>query len=309
MSMDAKKTFTLTPESIALVAVVAASAMIVVKGYLYEATGASSFLASLLDSVMDVFLSGSTWLAVRWAAKPADANHRYGHGKIEALCGLFQAGLVGVASAFLAWHAGSMMAAPQPLQAGFFDIALAALILVTTSVLVLLQKKVLEETQSMAIRGDQAHYTSDIVINAGLLILLIINHFLSAPWIDALFTIIISMILLITVYEVGARALNTLLDHEVDETLRQRLILAVLRTDGVEGVHDFRAIETGTRIAIVMDIEVDSALSLIEAHDIARDAERSILAISPGAEIFIHVDPKGDIHDSRHMDLEPHHFT
>lgn len=309
MSMHQKPSSTISPEAMALIAVATAIAMIFIKAYLYNATGAASFLASLLDSVMDVFLSGSSWLAVRWAAKPADANHRYGHGKIEALCGLFQALLVGAAAAFLAWQAGMRIAAPEPLNSGFVDMGLAALVLITTTVLVTLQKRVIAESQSMAIKGDQAHYTSDIFTNGGLLVLLVINHFVDVSWLDPIFTMLISVVLLITVYEVSETALRTLLDHEVEEEMRQKLMLAALRTDGVEGVHDFRAIETGSRIVIAMDIEVDDTLSLVEAHEIAREVERAILGLSPNAEIFIHVDPKGDIHDSRHMDLEPHHFT
>lgn len=283
--------------------------MVAVKTYLYVATGAASFLASLIDSLTDLFVSGVTWMGVRWASKPADDNHRYGHGKMEALIGLFQFLIVSAAALTLAWQAGDRLATPQPLSPTFLDIGLTIGIFAANSFLVSMQNRVIKETGSLAIRGDQAHYASDLLGNGALLVLLILNMVGSFGWLDPVFTAMIAVVLLSAAGKVGRDSINTLLDHEAPEEVRLQLLESALKTPGVSGVHDLRVIESGLCLRVLLDIEVDGHLSLSAAHDISKEVERALLVIAPSAEIMIHIDPVGELEDSRHEKLEPHHFS
>jgi ferrous-iron efflux pump FieF len=295
--------------SIAAVAIALAIVMVGLKAYLYYTTGASSFMASLLDSIMDVGLSTMTYLGVRWAAKPADENHRFGYGKMEALIGFLQSLFVGIAALTLAWQVGARLAYPQLLHTGYLDIGLTALIFVTSIVLIRLQADVVSETGSLAIRGDLAHYSGDMLSHGALLALLIISMFTQIPWLDPLLTAVISFTLLRMAAIVCRDSISTLLDREVEGALRVQLLKVVKESPGVAGVHDFRAIQSGQHLIISFDIMVDGRMSLQDAHNICRLVENALLEVVPGAEIMIHVDPIGEIEDSRHQRLEPHHFS
>ncbi len=283
--------------------------MVVIKTYLYTSTGASSFLASLIDSLTDLLLSGITWMGVRWASKPADDNHRYGHGKMEALIGFMQFLIVSAAALTLGWQAGARLAVPEALNPGWLDIGLTIAILGSTLLLVSMQNKVVAETGSLAIRGDQAHYASDLWGNAALVFLLIINLFGDFSWLDPVFTAVIAVVLLSAAGKIGRDSMNTLLDHEAPDDTRYQLLEAALKVGGVSGVHDLRVIESGLHLRILLDIEVDGHMLLSEAHDISRRVESALLSIAPSAEIMIHIDPVGELEDSRHETLEPHHFS
>lgn len=291
------------------ITVAAALLMVGVKIYLFFVTGAVSFLAVMLDSIMDVGLSVATFIGVYWASKPADRRHRYGYGKVEALLALFQSLLLSFAALSLAWEAGKRFSAPTMLVAGTIEIAMTVFILLVTVGLVHLQNKVVEQTNSLAIKGDRAHYTSDVFTNGGVLILLIVNHFMPVPWLDPLYTMGIAIYLLFNAYDVGCDAANMLLDKEACEELREEIFVAASMVKGVEGVHDLRVIDRGLSKSVSLDIVLDGDISVNAGHDIAKAVEMAILKISPDAEIMIHVDPVGDIEDSRHEELKPLHFT
>ena len=281
---------------------------VLIKGSLYYSTGAASFLASLLDSAMDLGLSGIMWMGLKYASKPADANHRYGHGKMEALLGFIQSLIIGGAALALAWQAGVRFKSPVLLTPDIMDIASCVFILVGTLFLVMFQTRIIKETGSLAIQGDRAHYIGDLSGNVGLLLLLVVNAYHPISWLDPLFCTIIAITLFYMAGEVARGAVNVLLDHEVDDLKREEILQASLDVQGVRGVHDLRVIEAGVHLHISLDIEVDPSLSLVAAHDIALLVEKTLLRVAPGAEIMIHIDPEGALEDSRHETLEPHHF-
>lgn len=294
---------------VAISAIGLAVIFILIKAWLFYTTQATSFMASLLDSAMDVGLSGATLIGIYWAAKPSNARHRYGYGKVEALLGLLQSIFLSLAALVLAWTAGSRLAEPQTLSASLADIILTCTILFANGALILWQSRVIKETGSLAIKGDRAHYISDIFSNAALLLLLVIDVIIPTIYLDPLFTLIISVILLLSAIEHMRNCANILLDKEADEEVREEIFVAASMVKGVAGIHDLRVIDSGARLGVSLDVEVDGDLSLITAHDISRDVENVILALAPGAEIMIHIDPVGEREDSRHVNLKPMHFT
>lgn len=283
--------------------------MVAIKTYLFFATDAVSFLALMLDSLMDVGLSAATLIGVYWAAKPADSRHRYGYGKVEALLAMFQSLFLALAALSISWLAGMRLVYPQALTAHVFEIGLTVFVFFANLGLVALQNKVVNETNSLAIKGDRAHYTSDVFTNGGVLVLLILNLAMPAYWLDPFFTLAIAAFLLYNAYVVASGAANMLLDKESPEELREEMFVAASMVDGVAGVHDLRIIDRGLRLSLSLDIEMDGDLSLIAAHNIAKDVENALLKIAPNAEIMIHMDPVGDREDSRHIQLKPLHFT
>ncbi len=282
---------------------------IVIKTWLYMETGASSFLASLLDSGMDLGLSGLMWLVLKWAARPADSRHRHGYGKIEGLLGCLQAMIACVAALALGWRAGVQLQNPVAFVPGNADLFLCLFMVIGTCALVAFQTHIIKQTGSLAVKGDRAHYIGDIASNAALLFLVIINRFYPTTWLDPMITLAIAIGLLVMTTEILQHAMHMLLDREVSEERREEFFVAASLVDGVAGLHDLRAIDNGMRLSISLDVEIDGDLSLVAAHDIAKNVENALLALAPDAEIMIHMDPVGEREDSRHENLKPMHFT
>ena len=149
----------------AQLAVAVAFVLIVIKGWAWLATESVAMLASLTDSVLDLAASLFSFFAVRYAAHPPDANHRFGHGKAEAFAGLFQAGLVAVSATLIAVEAVTRLVAPKPLHAGVEGIGVMLISTVLTLGLVVAQTRALKKTGSVATAGDRAHYAADLASN------------------------------------------------------------------------------------------------------------------------------------------------
>lgn len=286
---------------------VTVSVLIVAKAATVWATGSTSVLASLMDSILDASVSLMMFMAIRYSLKPADRDHRHGHGKIEGLAALFQALLIGAGALLLLVEAVRRFADPQPVTG--FGVAIGVMLFtIAASVgLVMIQNYVLKRAPSLAVEADKAHYGNDIIINAGVIVAMIALHYGAPLWIDPLFAVVVALYLGKTVWEIGRKAIDMLLDRELPEMVRSEIKAMVNAHPGVLGMHDLRTSQSGMKIFISFDIEVDADLSLLDAHNIARDTERELLQRFANADILIHVDPHNDTEDSRHSVRGVHH--
>ena len=180
-------------------------------------------------------------------------------------------------------------------------IGIMVLSILLSLLLVYIQKKALEETKSLAIEADHAHYKTDIAINAGVLAVLAITFYGGPIWIDSLFALGVAFYVWHTAYEVGTQAVNMLLDREVEDDIRDQIKDVVLAHPEVLDMHDLRAIRSGMKMIVNFDIDVDPNILLWSAHEIAREVELNLLKVYPNTEIMIHIDPAGSPADSRHV--------
>jgi ferrous-iron efflux pump FieF len=284
-----------------------ASFLVALKGFAFIVTGSLAVLSSLIDSVLDVNISVVNYLAIRYSAKPADEEHRYGHGKIEGLAALLQASMIGGAAVFLIFEVLSRLIAPQSMQAHITAIVVMIISAFASLVIVMIQNRALERSGSLAVESDRAHYTSDIIMHAGVIVAVLIQFYKGPAWIDAAFAAIVVLWMANTAREIASKGLDMILDRELPREQRERLLALINNHAGVLGVHDLRTTRSGMKEIITFDIEADPQLSLHDAHAITKDLEREILEIFPEAEIMIHVDPHGEIEDSRHKVASVHH--
>lgn len=140
-------------------------------------SGSVSLLAGLTDSLLDGAASLLNLIAVHYALRPADEDHRYGHGKAEALAGLAQALFVGASAVLVAVQAIDRLQHPQPLGAQTLGIAVMLLSLAMTVALLLFQRHVVRVTGSTAVRADSLHYRSDLLLNSGILLATVLAGF------------------------------------------------------------------------------------------------------------------------------------
>lgn len=263
-------------------------------------SGSASVAASLADSVADALMSVTNFMAIRYALKPADHEHRFGHGKIEGLAALLQAALIAGAGILLLRESAHRFLDPHPVE----NLALAAGVMVFSIVLsaalVAVQSASLKKAPSLAVESDRAHYATDIAINGGVLAVMGILYAGGPAWADPAFAATVAVYLAFTAYGIARQGLDMLLDRELPAHERQAITARVESDPDVIGIHDLRTYRSGMRTFISFDVELDPDLTLREAHDIVRKVENTLLADFPHAEIMIHADPRGDTDDSRH---------
>ncbi len=275
------------------VAVLVALLLIGLKSWAYLATGAVTMLSSLIDSALDAVASLVTLIAVRGAQRPADDEHRFGHGKLEPLAGLAQAAFIMGSASLLLIEAAQRFISPQPVTLPSIGIGVSLIAIVLTLALVLFQRWVLRRTASLAVEGDSLHYVSDLITNVIVMFGLWATDRFGLPWLDPLLGLVIGAIVVRSAWGIGVRAYQVLMDREVPEDVRQQIIAIIRSVPGVSGAHDLRTREAGPDLFIQLHLELPDALPLIEAHQISHDVEAQLLAAFPRAQIIIHQDPIG----------------
>ena len=274
-------------------AILSAAVLVVIKAATYFDTKSVALLSSLADSALDLLASGLTLLAVRVALTPADDGHRFGHGKAEPLSGLGQAAFVAGSAVLVMIEAISRFGHPAPSADNTAGIAVMVFSIVVTLALVSFQRYVVKRRGSLAISGDSLHYTGDLLMNVGVIAALFLSANFGLTWIDPLFGAGISGFMLINAAVIARGALGSLMDHELTEAEREKIIAIARQHPKVQGVHDLRTRSSGLKQFIQLHIVLPGSLSLFEAHRISDDVEKAIESEYPEADIIIHQDAEG----------------
>lgn len=273
-------------------AIVTAAVIIVCKVYAWIQTDSISLQASLIDSILDLVASILNFFVVRQALKPADKEHRFGHGKAEAIGGLAQATFIAGSAVWLCIEVIHRLIAPHPLQSAVVGSVIMVIASVLTLALILFQRYVVRETNSLAIKADSLHYQTDLLTNIAVLISLNISYIFGWAWLDAIAGAVIAVYILITSYEIGMQSLNVLMDRELSDETREKIIQIAISHAQVLGVHELRTRSAGQLEFIQMHLDLNKDLSLFTAHQIADEVELAIRAAFPHSEVIIHQDPR-----------------
>lgn len=270
-----------------------ATILISTKFFAYLLTDSVSILSSLLDSTFDAMASLVTMLSIAHAASPADENHRFGHGKIEALAALGQAIFVFGSSAFLLFASARRFIDPQPIKEVESGIIVMILSIVLTFALVAFQHYVINRTKSVAIKADHLHYKGDLLMNLSVFAALVLSQYSRWPYFDPAFAAIISLALLYGAKGISREAFDILLDKELPEETRQKIIETVQKNPKTRAIHDLRTRSTGERIFIEFHLELDGGMSLRAAHTVTEEVEKALFDAFPKSEVLIHEEPAG----------------
>ena len=290
--LSAAETTTLT-RRVTLLSVATAVVLVSIKLAAWIASDSTALLASLADSSLDLVASLVTFFAVRYAAAPPDAEHRFGHGKAEAFASLMQAGLVFASAALIAREAVVDFAAPHPLRQEGWAVAVMGVSTVLTLMLIRAQTVVLRQTASVAVSGDRAHYASDLASNIVVLIGIAASAWLGVNGLDAAAALVVAALLLWGAVGVFRAASGQLLDHELPDGQRAEIVRLVTADGRLANVHQLRTRASGPYIHMQMHVDLDPDITLVTAHQAIVAAEKRILEAFPAADILIHADPRG----------------
>lgn len=279
--------------------VAVASILIVAKTGAWAITDSVSVLSSLLDSLLDAAASLVNLFAVRHALAPADAEHRFGHGKAEALAGLAQAAFIGGSALLLLSEAIHRLTTPVPVERGEIGIAVMALSMVLTFALVRYQIYVVTRTGSLAVGADRLHYASDFLLNGAVIVSLLASMAFRIDVLDPLAGLAIGAYILWGAAKIGRDALDHLMDRELPEATRAKIIAIARANPLVLDVHDLRTRAVGPNISVQMHLEIDGNLTLNQAHGAADAVEEAVMAAFPGSDVIVHMDPAGIVETRR----------
>lgn len=247
-------------------------------------------LASLVDSLMDSLASLVNLIAIRYALEPPDDEHRFGHGKAEALAGLGQSVLIAGSSLFLLREGIDKLANPRALEAVDVSIVVMVFSIVMTLLLLTLQKYVVRKTRSTAIEADSLHYLSDLAVNGGIILALVAAQ-AGYLWVDGATGIIVAVFILRAAWQIGHEAAQLLLDREIPGDVREVIHAIVAEHPDALGFHDLRTRQSGRTQFIQLHLDMDQNMRLFEAHALAESVEQKIRARYPMADVIIHEDP------------------
>ncbi|HEX5379357.1 MAG TPA: cation diffusion facilitator family transporter [Phenylobacterium sp.] len=278
---------------VTLMSVATAATLVTIKAFAWLASGSVALLASMADSGLDLLASLITFFAVRYAAAPPDAEHRFGHGKAEAFSSLVQAGLVFASAALIGQEAIRHMLTPHPLASEGWAIVVMAVSTVLTGLLIVAQTRVLRQTSSVAVSGDRAHYATDLASNMIALVGIGASAMLGLNNLDAIAALGVTALLLWGAISVFREASSQLMDRELPEEQRERIVSLITQDARLSDVHQLRTRSSGPYVHMQMHVDMDPGISLEEAHAAIVAAENRLLAVFPSADIIIHADPRG----------------
>lgn len=277
----------------AIASVALALALLVAKSWAAVATGSTAMLGSLADTALDLIASLATLAGVRIAAVPADRDHRFGHGKAEALVALGQVVLISISAAWIAWRAVNRLINGAETAQMELGIVVSIGAIAATLLLLWYQQRVIARTGSIAIRTDNMHYKSDLMLNGAVIAALLLDQWLGVTGADAVFGILIAGWLAWGALRASNAAIDQLMDREWPEEERQAFLSAALEFPELAGLHDLRTRKSGNLRFVQFHVWVPEDWTVRHAHDRLDVAEEALQARFPGTEILIHVDPEG----------------
>ena len=271
--------------------VAVASILIITKAIAWWLSGSVSMLAGLTDSLLDGVTSFLNLLAVHYALRPADDDHRYGHGKAESLAGMAQALFIGVSAVLIAFQAFDRLKHPEPVNAPWISIAVIVFSLVMTVALLILQHRVIKATGSNAVRADSLHYRSDLMLNGSILVALVFAA-VGFSQLDAWFGLGIAVYILWSAFQIARESFSVLMDEELPTDVSENMLVLACAVPGVLGAHDLRTRISGSIWFVQLHLELPGQLSLLDAHTLSDQVAAAIENAYPRAEVLVHADPQ-----------------
>lgn len=258
-------------------------------------TGSTAMLGSLADTALDLIASVATLIGVWVAAQPADEDHRFGHGKAEAVAAMFQVFLIVLSAGGIAFRAVSRLIDRGTTEAAGDGILVSLVAIAATVALLAWQRHVIRRTGSVAIKTDNVHYKSDLMLNGAVIAALVLDQMLGFPAADPLFGLAIAAWLLWGAWRASSEAIDHLMDKEWPEEKRLRFVEVAATHPELSKLHDLRTRTSGDRDFVQFHVNLPARMSVGEAHDVIERVEEHLCREFPGMELLIHIDPEGHV--------------
>ena len=264
--------------------------LIAIKFVSWWITDSYSLLVSLFDSSMDFLASGLNFVLIRYALKPPDDDHLFGHGKAESLAALAQSAFIIGSVIFLLFNSIKLVIHPTPVNYPIVGIIISSVSTVLTFALVSYQRHVIKLTGSNAIEADMLHYSADLLMNIAVIIALSLS-WIGIVYADGVLALLIGGYIFFHAIKIMFVALQDLLDKALPESDNQKIYELAMSFSDIHGVHDIKTRRSGPITFVQLHIELDDNMPLVKAHAIADKLENMVANQFSPAEVIVHQDP------------------
>ena len=203
-------------------------------------TGSVAMHGSLADTALDLIASLVTFFGVRWAAVPADSDHRFGHGKAEAIAAFIQVILITISALGIGWRAIDRMGTGARTEGLELGVGVSAVAILATFALLAYQRYVVRRTASVAIHTDHIHYQSDLFLNMAVIAALVLDQLLGWRLADPIFGLCIAAWLLYGAWSAASHSVDQLMDREWPAEEREAFLAETRNFPELAGLHDLR---------------------------------------------------------------------
>ncbi|MDW9820559.1 cation transporter [Sinorhizobium meliloti] len=258
-------------------------------------TGSVALLSDGLESSVNVVAAVIAYAMIGYAAKPADADHPFGHHKAEYFSAVIEGVLIVLAALLIIWEAIPEMMAPVLLNAPTLGLAINFSAGVVNAIWAYVLIRAGSRHRSPALSADGQHILSDVVTSAGVLVGLLLAIATGYAILDPLLAVIVAGNILFQGWKVISRSVDGLMDKAVPADEEEAIKAAIAANAGGSlGVHDLKTRQAGPAIFVDFHMVVPEAMAVGDAHDICDRIEDAIRVVHPGAGIAIHVEPEGE---------------
>jgi len=284
--------------------------LVVVKFFAGIIGHSNALIADAVESSADIFSSLIVWMGLSIAARPADEDHPYGHGKAEPLAAAVVSLMLVGAAAGISIIAIRDIRTPHHLPAPF-TLFVAAGVIIVKEILYRRVSRVGKEVGSTAVTADAWHHRSDAISSLaafiGISIALLGGHGWEAA--DDWAALVAALLVAVNGVRTLRPAISGLMDEAPDRTVKERALQAAAEVDGVRSVENLNVRSSGIGFYVDLHVKADPKLSLEDAHEIAAKVKYAILEAIPNVvNVLVHMEPykvSGNHSEDRVFSLPP----
>ncbi|HXS32213.1 MAG TPA: cation diffusion facilitator family transporter [Solirubrobacterales bacterium] len=262
-------------------------------------TGSIAILTEAIHSLIDLVASVVAFVSVRKADEPADADHPYGHEKVESLAATIEGLLILLGAAIIIYEATHRLVVGAHVETLGVGIAVMGFSVVANLVVSTVLSRQAKAHDSPALEGDAAHLRTDALTSAGVVVGLVLVKVTGNAAFDSITALAVAAAIVIAGVRIIRRSSGVLVDEALPDEEMDRIesAIAAARTPEVAGYHKLRARRAGARRYIDLHVQYRSGTSLERAHELAHAMRDSIEADITRAEVLIHVEPETSLRD------------
>jgi ferrous-iron efflux pump FieF len=284
-----------TKQQASLFAILSAFTLALCKFVVGLVSGSMAVMSSGLDSLLDVFMSVMNLFAIRKAAKPADYEHQYGHGRMEDLAAVIQSSVIIATGVVIIYSSVDKFLHAGAIVYSSLDLAVMLLSLAFSVAVSRVLRSVGLKTGSRTLMADALHYTSDLYSNSAAIAAIIVTHFTGITTFDFLFSVVIGVIIIFSAVKILHSGISGLMDTRIPEQIETKIRVIIEDTPyPCAGYHKLRSRLAGSNKYVDFHLLICRKERIDEAHELASRVEHRIVEEIKPIDVVIHLEPCRD---------------
>jgi cation diffusion facilitator family transporter len=265
------------------------------KAYAYQITGSVGLLSDAAESLVNLAAALVAWMVLSVAARPADMEHPFGHGKIEYFASGFEGSLILIAAGGIAWAAWERLQAPVSLQAIDLGLAVSVVAGLVNLMVGMILIRAGRQHASITLEADGRHLLTDVWTTAAILLALLGVLYTGWWWLDPAIALLAAIQIVWSGLHLIRRSVDGLLDTVLPQAEQRRIqdILDDYRRQGIE-FHDLRTRQSGMDRFINLHVLVPGGWTVRQGHDLVEEIEQTIASTLTNARVVTHLEPRDD---------------